>query len=450
MRPTSAAKDPSTARRRPSRAPHSRRPAAQRRGRRSRLAAGAAAFLVVAAFGCSDPDGAGGADQDAPGGPPTADATVTLSPTTSPRSPTVSPATATPGTPEEGPASTATPAASASEPVQVTEVVTGLDRPWGLAFTPDGRVFVTEQDSGRVLELSESDGGRADATEVLRIEVDPQGEGGLLGLAASPTWEDDGLLYAYHSTTDDNRVVRFEPGGTPEPILTGVPHGRIHNGGRLAFSPDGMLHIGTGDAGNASLAQDRDSLAGKTLRIAPDGSIPDDNPFGTAVWSLGHRNVQGLAWDAGGQLYASEFGPDADDEINRIEGGGNHGWPVVTGTADDERFVDPVHVRQPPEASWSGVALSADPAVPQWAGDLLVASLRGERLWRLQLGPEEDGAEAASVVDAEGLLVDEYGRLRTAAYAPDGALWVVTSNTDIYGSPQEGDDRILRLSPEGS
>jgi glucose/arabinose dehydrogenase len=321
--------------------------------------------------------------------------------------------------------------------VAANEVTTGLDRPWGVAFTPDGRTFVTEQDSGRVLELT--DGG--ELSEVQALEVAPQGEGGLLGLAASPDYADDGLLYAYLSTDSDNRVVRFRPGESPEPVLTGVPHGRIHNGGRIAFGPDGMLYVGTGDAGTGSRAQDPGSLAGKILRINPDGTVPADNRFDSPVYSLGHRNVQGLAWDADRQLYASEFGPDADDEINRITAGGNYGWPEVTGMTDGDDFIDPTYVRQPPGASWSGIALSARPAVPRWAGDLLIASLRGQRLWRLELG--DDGA----VTDAEELLVDEYGRLRTATFAPDGSLWLMTSNTDIYGDPQPGDDRIVRLAP---
>lgn len=354
---------------------------------------------------------------------------------TPPSSPVIS---ATTPRPSPVPPSPPQPTDEASEPVTASEVVGGLDRPWDVAFTPDGRAFLTEQDTGRVLELRDEGG----VSEVHRFDVAAAGEGGLLGLAVSPDYSEDGLLYAYMSTDSDNRVVRFSPGGSAEAVVTGIPHGTIHNGGRIAFGPDDLLYIGTGDAGEGSRSQDPESLGGKILRVDPDGSAPTGNPFGTAVYSLGHRNVQGLSWDSDGQLYASEFGPDADDEINRIMAGGNYGWPEVTGTTDSDEFIDPVYVQQPPDASWSGMAFSVQPAVPQWAGDLLVASLRGERLWRLELGGQ------GTVTDAEELYVGEFGRLRTAAYAPDGALWLVTSNTDIYGSPREGDDRIIRLAPE--
>jgi glucose/arabinose dehydrogenase/putative cell wall-binding protein len=312
---------------------------------------------------------------------------------------------------------------------ETSTVLSGLAQPWDVAHTPDGRVFLTERDSGRLLELVD---GRA--REVQRLTVDPAGEGGLLGLAVSPTYEQDGLLYLYLTAASDNRVVRLRPGGAPQPVLTGIPKARIHNGGRIAFGPDGLLYIGTGDAAVPRLAQDRRSLAGKILRVRPDGGIPSDNPFGNAVWSYGHRNVQGLAFDAGDQLLATEFGPDRDDEVNRIVAGGNYGWPEVTGTAGDPRFRDPVIVRQPAEASWSGATFVRDGAIGQWEGDLFVAALRGARLWRFRLS-----ADRTRLVEAEELLVGEHGRLRQVTRAPDGALWVLTGNGR--------DDRLLRIGP---
>jgi glucose/arabinose dehydrogenase len=319
--------------------------------------------------------------------------------------------------------------------ITVTDVATDLDAPWDVAWLGD-RVLLTERDSGRLLELSDDGTTR----ELRTFAVDSAGEGGLLGLAAGP----DDLLYVYLTTADDNRVVRLDPDDDAEPevVLRGIPAASVHNGGRIAFGPDGLLFIATGDAQDAAAAQDPDSLAGKILRVTPDGDVPADNPIdGSPVWSRGHRNVQGLAFDADGRLFAPEFGPDVDDEVNRIEPGANYGWPEVTGEAGVDDFTDPILVRQPAEASWSGGAVLTDGAVPRWEGDLFVASLRGQRLWRL---PLTDGELAG---EPEELLVDEHGRLREVVQAPDGSLWVLTNNRDGRGAPRDGDDRILRVGP---
>jgi glucose/arabinose dehydrogenase/putative cell wall-binding protein len=315
--------------------------------------------------------------------------------------------------------------------LELTSVVGGLAQPWDVVTTPDGRTFISERDSGRLLELDAGGGAR----QVQRLAVNSDGEGGLLGLAVPPGFADDGRLYAYVTTAQDNRVVRFRPGQEPEPVLTGIPRARVHNGGRLAFGPDGQLYIATGDAADSSLAPDRTSLAGKILRVTPDGDVPPGNPFpDSPVWSSGHRNVQGLAFDADGALLATEFGPDRDDEVNRIIPGGDYGWPTVTGAAGDERFIDPVIVRQPPEASWSGATFLSGGAIPQWEGDLFVAALRGQRLWRFRLD-----ADRAGTAQAESLLVGDVGRIRQVRQAPDGALWLLTGNG--------GDDRLLRFGP---
>jgi glucose/arabinose dehydrogenase len=331
--------------------------------------------------------------------------------------------------------------AAGDGPVEVatTDVVTGLEAPWDLVLAADGRILVTERDTGRLLEVDED----GDTTTVRTFDVDASGEGGLLGLAVHP--DDDTVVYAYLTAAQDNRVVRFSlaDDAGPEPVVTGIPKARIHNGGRIAFGPDGMLHVATGDAADPALSADPSSLAGKILRVTPDGEVPDDNPeAGSPVYSLGHRNVQGLAWDADGELWAAELGPDVDDEINRVEPGGHHGWPEVTGAPGDDRYVDAAFVAQPPEASWSGAVVLHDGAIPQWEGDLFVAALRGQRLWRFEL---EDGA----IVDHEELLVGEHGRLRTVVVGPDGSLWVLTTNRDGRGSPADGDDRVLRLGPAG-
>lgn len=315
--------------------------------------------------------------------------------------------------------------------VETSVVARDLDTPWDMAVTSDG-VYITESNRGRVSRIG-ADGRR---TTVKSFPVNPAGEGGLLGLAASPDYDQDGWLYTYRTTANDNEVLRFNSGGAVETILDGIPAAGNHNGGRIAFGPDGMLYVGTGDAAMPTLAQDRGSLAGKILRLTPEGDVPDDNPFpDSPVWSLGHRNVQGLAWAEDKTMFASEFGPDRDDEINRIVPGGNYGWPSVTGVAGRAGFRDPVVVRQPSVASWSGLTILQDGQVTEWEGHLFAAALRGRRLWDL------DPTGAATTER----LVGEFGRLRHVARAPDGALWVLTHNTDGRGTPAADDDRILRI-----
>ena len=331
---------------------------------------------------------------------------------------------------------------AATRRVDVSTLATDLEVPWSFAFLPGGDALVTERDSGKLLRVSPS----GDVREIQTLPEGGSGEGGLLGVAVSPGYEDDRYIYAYYTTGVDNRVVRFRMGETPEPILTGIPFNTYHDGGRIKFGPDGMLYVSTGDAGDSEDSQDRNSLGGKILRIEPDGSIPPDNPFpGNPVYSYGHRNVEGLAWDEEGRLYASEFGENTWDEVNRIEPGENYGWPEVEGKGgEDQGYVDPITVWPTSEASPSGAEIMVDGAIPRWEGDLFVAALRGERLWHLELN------EGDEVVHREKLLDGEVGRVRDVAQAPDGSLWVSTSNHDSYGSPvSDQDDRILRLAPAG-
>jgi glucose/arabinose dehydrogenase len=221
--------------------------------------------------------------------------------------------------------------------------------------------------------------------------------------------------------------------GPPEVLLAGIPRSQIHNGGRLAFGPDGMLYVTTGDASEPGSSQQAGTLAGKILRLTPDGGVPTDNPVaGSPVWSSGHRNVQGLAWDSRGDLWASEFGARTWDELNLIRPGANYGWPQVEGTGGVAAgFVDPLVTWPTDQASPSGVAVAG--------GTVFLASLRGERLWAVPVGAGQAGT-------AQAFLVGELGRLRTVAAAPDGSLWLVTSNTDGRGEPRPGDDRIVRLT----
>lgn len=309
-----------------------------------------------------------------------------------------------------------------------------LQVPWGVAFLPDGSALVGERDTGRVVRIAGGGSPRAAGTVP---GVAAAGEGGLLGLAVPPDFRRDPEVYAYLTTAGDNRIVRMpwrdDRLGAPRTVLAGLPKGFIHNGGRIAFGPDGYLYAGVGETGRRQLAQDRKQLGGKILRITPDGRPAPGNPFpGSPVYSYGHRNVQGLAWDPQGRLWATEFGQDTWDELNLIRPGRNYGWPVVEGRAGRAGFTDPVAQWHPDQASPSGLAY--------WHGALWMGALHGRRLWRIPL--RADGTTGTP----QALLTGEYGRLRTVVAAPDGSLWVTTSNTDGRGHPAPGDDRILRLT----
>ncbi|MGW5376625.1 PQQ-dependent sugar dehydrogenase [Nocardia sp. NPDC003999] len=309
------------------------------------------------------------------------------------------------------------------------EIAGNLDVPWGLAFLPDGAALVAERDSGRILRI----GTGSAPQQVYQVPgVTARGEGGLLGLAVAPDYAESRYFYAYFTADTDNRIVRFRLDGPPEVLVAGIAKAGNHNGGRIAFGPDGMLYAGTGDAGQSGRSQDPANLNGKILRVTPEGRPAPGNPYPRSpVYSLGHRNVQGLAWDRDGRLFAAEFGQDRFDEINLIEPGHNYGWPEVEGSGGADRgFTDPLLTWTTAEASPSGIAIAGD--------TLYVAALRGRRLWTVPLADGRTGAPRAE-------LRDRYGRLRTVAVAPDGALWLTTSNTDGRGEPVSGDDRALRF-----
>lgn len=336
------------------------------------------------------------------------------------------------------------PAEPTGAPQVTGTVAADLAVPWGVTFLRDGSALVTERDTRRLLHLTPRRGGEQWRTRDLG-ELDaspgpgPSVEGGLLGIATAPGRGEVEQVFVYVTTAEDNRVLRTTFDGQQlgdwRPVLTGIPRYDYHDGGRIAVGPDGHLYVSTGDAGQPDLAQDPDSLAGKILRMDTSGAPVDDNPDpDSVVYSLGHRNVQGLAWDDEGQLWASEFGERSFDELNRIEAGANYGWPEVEGLArgGDADFTDPVAVWSTDQASPSGLA---------WAGGRLwLGALRGTRLWEVDV----DGDEARSTPH----FVGEYGRLRTVVTTPDGGLWMTTSNRDGRGEPAPEDDRILRLGWE--
>jgi glucose/arabinose dehydrogenase len=383
---------------------------------RSRLAVGSLVLSLGAVAGCS------GTDAD-----PIPQVTQ---PTDLPSQPTPTD-TATEDEPDAG-----TPSEAPGGPPEVVDtLVDGLEVPWGVDFLPDGDAVVTERISGRVDRV----GKDGDVSLLGTVDdVAPQGEAGLLGVAVSPDFETDRTLFLYLTTDTDNRVVRAQLEGNrlgrTTVVLDGIPAGFIHDGGRIAFGPDGQLYVTTGETGDPELAQDPQSLAGKILRITPDGDPAPGNPDpDSPVWSLGHRNVQGLAWDDEGRLWASEFGDSEWDELNLVEKGGNYGWPQVEGVGGDGSYIDPQVVWPVDQASPSGLAF-AD-------GHLWMAGLRGQRLWRIAVSADGKATKPRAFFGAE------YGRLRTVAVAPDGLLWLTTSNRDGRGEPTPDDDRILRVQP---
>ena len=361
---------------------------------------------------------------------------VGCSPDSTRVSTTVPPASSTPSptTPEATPQPAVDPATVGPvTPTGETAVIaTGLNLPWSMVRLETESTLVSERDTALVKEVG-PDGSVREVAQV--TDVVPGGEGGLLGLAVLTddlsTW-----LYAYTTTASDNRVVRMTLTGAPgsyalgaaETVFSGIPKAGNHNGGRIKFGPDGMLYITAGDAGVPQRAQDTAELGGKILRVTPEGAVPEDNPFpGSAVFSLGHRNPQGLDWDRDGRLWAAEFGQNTWDELNVVDAGANYGWPVVEGIGNDPAYRNPIYQWSTREASPSGLLFTRD--------TFFMAALRGEALWTIT----PDG----NTVTAQPSFVGEFGRVRDVIEGPNGSLWILTNNTGR--APRDGDDKIVEV-----
>lgn len=321
----------------------------------------------------------------------------------------------------------------------VSEVARDLEIPWDLEFLPDGDLLVTER-PGRLVRIGDDD------RRVYAIEgVRHVGEGGLMGLSLHPEFQRNRWIYLSYTAqvggANENRVERYrlDEGGprSRELILGGIPAAPFHDGGRIEFGPDSLLYITTGDAGNPGRAQDRGSLSGKILRLTAEGEVPPGNPFGSPVFSYGHRNPQGLAWDMAGRLWITEHGRSGFqsglDEINRVEAGRNYGWPEIQGDASAPGMVSPV-LHSGPAHTW------APAGAAYWNGSLFFGGLRGEALYELRI--EEDGEG-----ELRAHFVGEFGRIRDVRVGPDGMLYFTTSNRDGRGRPRDADDRILRIDP---
>lgn len=334
------------------------------------------------------------------------------------------------------PPTTVIPTSSSAPSSTRTVVATGLDTPWAIAFLPSGEMLVSERKG--TIQIAGATFRSMQIRDVVEV-----GESGLTGLVLHPQFASNQFLYAYFTVKTNgktvNRVVRYRFDGRelqePVTIIDNIPAGVNHNGGQIAFGPDGKLYICTGDAGTSALAQDKASLAGKILRVNDDGSIPSDNPFGTAVYSYGHRNPQGITWDDRGRLWATEHGRSGVstgyDELNLIESGQNYGWPIIQGPVTRSGLRSPM--------AQSGSATTWAPAgIIYKDGALYFAGLRGQSLYEVSLTP------SGQVEAIRSHFKEEYGRLRAMTLGPDGAIYFSTSNKDGRGTIKAGDDQIIR------
>lgn len=341
----------------------------------------------------------------------------------------------------------------------VEDIATGLDVPWGMVITPDFRMLVTER-PGRVRVITTTAGLLPQPAIDLTSVVAAVGEGGLLGIEVDPNFLTNRYVYVYGSYFSGaavrNAVVRLierdNVAVIDRVLLADIPGGSIHNGGRIKIGPDNLLYVTTGDAGSSSRAQDLQSLGGKILRMNLDGTPAPGNPFPSApyVYSYGHRNPQGLAWDSSGRLYSTEFGPTANDEVNIITPGGNYGWPTCIGRCGLPQFIDPIRLYAPQTSTPAGATFYNGGPFSFWNGDFFFGSLGftqtefTRQIRRLRFGQPS----GTTVIEEEGLGVGVFGRIRDIIVGPDGNFYFSTSNRDGRGDPGPLDDRIIRARIE--
>jgi glucose/arabinose dehydrogenase len=389
---------------------------------------GSTGALVGSMTGCTGPAVDSGA------GSPSVASTASSPPSTAPSAtPSVSaspaPSPSSPPRPTPSPDPTGRP-----KPTVTSTIADNVDVPWGIAFLRSGDALVSERNSARILRVARNGKVTPLGTVSGVTAPDGLGEGDLLGIALAPGDED--TLFVYLTSDSDNRVVRLSIAGgkvgKPTAVLTDIPTSTHHHGGRLLFDRTGALYVSTGDAEQSSLAQSKTSLAGKILRIRADGRPAAGNPFGNRTWSYGHRNIEGLAFDAQGRLWATEFGDKAADELNLITKGGNYGWPRVEGKSDSPRDVSP-------KATWSPTSTCSPAGLAIVRSTAFVGALRGQCLFAVPL----DGTDTG---EPKKYFAGDYGRIRNVVVAPDGALWMTTSNTDGRVAPGKSDDKILRVT----
>ncbi|MCZ4125357.1 PQQ-dependent sugar dehydrogenase [Streptomyces sp. H39-S7] len=323
---------------------------------------------------------------------------------------------------------------------EVTQIATDTDIPWGLVTLPDGTILYNRRDAHDIVHLNPATGAKSTVGTVPNVE-NTDGEGGLTGLAISSNYASDHWLYIMHTSPTDNRIVRIKldndklTTSSEQILLSGILRNKFHDGGRLRFGPDGKLYASTGDAQNGDNAQNKNSLNGKILRLNPDGTVPADNPFGNAVWSYGHRNPQGLAFDSQGRLWEQEFGNGIMDETNLVTKGGNYGWPAcegTSGTCGTAGYIAPKRTYSTADGSCSGIAIVRNV--------LYVACERGTRMYR-------EVISGSDLTNVQAYFNGTYGRLRTVEPAPDGGLWLTTTNNgDKDSIPNNSSEKILHVT----
>jgi glucose/arabinose dehydrogenase len=315
------------------------------------------------------------------------------------------------------------------EELDMEIIADNLAVPWEVVFLPDNSILITER-AGNLVHLPSKN-------KIVIENINQTGEGGLLGMALHPNFSQNNFLYLYMTTDVDNRVIRYtykdKELEEDRVIIKNIPKARFHNGGRIKFGPDGYLYITTGDAQKTQLSQDLSSLAGKILRVDEDGGLVEDNPFGSYIYSYGHRNPQGLAWDSEGNLWSTEHGPTAQDELNLIKKGANYGWPVISGEKEREEMENPV-LQSGYDYTW------APSGMLYWDSNIFFTGLRGQAIYQAKIQKEK-------VIDFLVHFKEDFGRIRSINIGPDEMFYIITNNTDGRGYANKEDDKLIKIKP---